>query len=205
MIPVIEKSFLTTAKYTKLLNHLTPEGKQEISTVLANFGESHSLEDHFYARYRYYEICDINEEVFIQCVKDTFEEYIDYFEQLYTAYAKNISLDNITKKITERDDESHTSEENEGSGSSQTVSREYDLPNKVISQESEDGYLTGKDKGDVSSSSETSISRDNTYGSDITSTDNREFIRLKNQYLAHIRDLYEEFVEKFSDCFLHIY
>lgn len=205
MIPIIPQSSLTIAKYTKLLKDVTPSILTEINEVFATFGDDTELQDHFYAKYRYYEICDDSEEVFKQCVFDVFHEYYDYYTQVLTAYKNDISFEDILSRTTTRTDTSSTSENGSVETEGANVHREYDLPNKVVSQQSEDGYLTSKDTDSASSSSSNESSRENEYSSDITNTDNREFVRLKQEYLKHIRDIYEEFTNKFEECFLHIY
>lgn len=43
------------------------------------------------------------------------------------------------------------------------------------------------------------------YESDIETTHNDLFLEQKQKYIEQLRDLYNEFARRFSDCFLHIY
>ena len=43
------------------------------------------------------------------------------------------------------------------------------------------------------------------YTSDITTTHNDLFLEQKQKFIEQLRDLYNEFARRFSDCFLHIY
>ena len=205
MIPMITVADLTKAKYTKLFNDISPENKEVLIGLFAGFGTAFKLEDHIYAKYRYYEICNENEDVFIQCMKDTYNEYVDYYTELLNIYLKTIDFDTILNKSSTRTDSSATQEAGTVSGSNDTTHKEYDLPNKVVDPTNENGYLTSKDTTGVSTSGNTATSRNNSYSSTNLSKDNRDFIKLKVEYLNHIRDIYDDFADRFYDCFLHIY
>ena len=205
MIPLMRPTKLTEAKYTKLYKDCgTAQGA--IHDYFSGFVQSNDdLYKHFYAKYRYYEIADEDETVFIQLVKDCYDEHKDYFKKLLDSYNKDINIDDITKKLSSRSDTSSGSKANMGSTTTNNVHREYDLPNKAIDPDNENGYLTAKDTNDGSASVSDSETHSNTYGSSNISTDNKDFIRLKKEYLAHVRDIYEEFTDRFYDCFLHVY
>lgn len=205
MIPVVPIVKLTKAKYTKLYDDVSTTVQDEIKSLLDEFGDADKLYEHFVSKYKWYEICDEDELVFQQMVHDVYNEYHDYYSQLLTAYLKDIDIDHITEKSTSRIDTSSGRKDGGATVTADTTNRQYDLPNRTVDATSENGYLTGKNTSDNTSTSTTGESHSNTYGSTITSTDNREFVGLKKEYLAHIRDIYEEFTDKFSECFLHIY
>lgn len=208
MIPGIEKVTLTKAKYTKLFSDISQDSKNEISTLCNTLQVPQGaigLNDMLYNMYRYHEINDSDEEVFVQCVKDTFNEHIDYYKKLIEIYSNDITFNDILKKTTERNDTSDTSSSSTGTSTGENTTREYDLPNKQINPSSEDGYLTGKTKTNNEGTVTGSETRNNEYGSTITSKDNKEFIRVKNEYLAQIRNIVREFASRFDDCFLKVY
>lgn len=211
MIPWTIPAKINEAKYTKLLKDISVNTWSVIAMAFADNNIpapndfANDLLDHFRATYRYYEICDKDESVFSQAVVDTFREWHEYYEQLYTAYQNDINFEDIAKKISTRADASNNTTNAMGANEGHTTTREYDLPNKVIDPDSEDGYLTGKNKSDTNNTANSTEVRSNQYTSNNTSTDNRMFIRLKEEYLRHIRDIFEEFTNKFEDCFIHIF
>ena len=64
-----------------------------------------------------------------------------------------------------------------------------DLPNKKI--DADDIYLYPNDGNKGTSTT--------------TTTDNALMLRMKREYLRQIRNLYNEFAMKFTDCFIHIF
>lgn len=206
MIPLMSKASLTEAKYTKLLKDVSQTKLTAISTLFSTFEtNSDELYKHFLSKFRYYEIIDSDEDVFVQCITDIYEEHLNYFQSILTAYKKDIDIDDITTKTSTRTDTNEGEKESSGSTTTDNTHREYDLPNKVISSTDENGYLTAKDTTNNTGTVSDSESHSNTYTSDNTSKDNKDFIRLKREYLAHIRDIYEEFTDRFYDCFIHVY
>lgn len=207
MIPVMRKTDLVEAKYTKLLKDVNDDILTNISTLFQSFDTDNpnDLYKHFIAKYRYSEICISDESIFLQCVTDTFNELFDYYSQVLAAYKKDINIDNITKRISTRTDASSGTNDDRSSASNTSTHREYDLPNKQINVESEDGYLSNKDTDNNEGIATSHKEHESEYSSDNTTTDNKDFIRLKREYLAHIRDIYEDFCNDFEDCFLHIY
>ena len=205
MIPRIPIATNKEAKYTKLFKDISDESVHLITTLMNTFGTSGELYNHVVARFRYYEICDEDEDIFVQCISDTFTEYKEYYTQRLTAYNNDISFTDILKRISSRTDGSTSHEEGSASGTGSGTNKEYNLPNKLIDPQNENGYLSNKDTTDTSTSGSDERDRESEYTSETETKDNRDFISLKEQYLKHIRDIYEEFAEKFKDCFLHIY
>lgn len=205
MIPLMRKTSLTEAMYTKLLNDIGNDNLVSIKNTLHNFDNTDNLYNHFISKYRYYEICCDDISVFLTVVSDVFNEHHDYYKQLLDTYNINLAVDKLTQKTSNRTDNNSAISANDGYTNTDNTHREFDLPNKTISSDDEDGYLTGKDTTGNEVEFHNGEARTNTYISDNTSVDNRDFIRLKREYLAHIRDIYEDFTDEFYDCFLHIY
>lgn len=205
LIPSMKEPKINEANYTTLLKDINPSRLTSIQTVFNTFNGNSDLYDMFMVMYRYYEINDKDEDVFLQCVVDTFNEHKAYFKELYDNYTKEYDFANDNIRTTTRNDSSTTSKEESLSSSSSNDSKHYDLPHKNVEQELIDGYIDDvtKDNGSVSSSG--SGSSDNTYDSTVTTKYDNEFLTLKRQYLAQIRNVNHEFCRKFNDCFLQIY
>lgn len=196
---------LTEAKYTKLYINTLPSTKTGIQAIFLNFNHDSDLYNMFLSMYRYYEICDEDDTVFISCISDKFNEYKAYYKELYDNYTKEYDYAVGNKKVVSRSDTSHSESDDNVVSSNASTDKQYDLPNKVVDPDEENGYLTGKDTHDGSSSVNNTTDHDSTYGSTITTEYKDEFLTLKRQYLNQIRNLYHEFCEKFKECFIQIY
>lgn len=205
MIPVIPKVDLNEAKYTTLLNDISDESKTTLETLLDAFGTDEMLTAIFYAKYRYYEICDKDESIFLQCVNDVYDEHKKYYLELLENYNKEYDYATGNKRIVSRDDSAVASHNKDVSGKSESTSKEYDLPNKTVDPNDEFGYLTGADKNENENQVSDVGSSTSDSHSDVTTIYADEFLDLKRKYLAQIRNVYSEFADKFKDCFLHIY
>lgn len=115
------------------------------------------------------------------------------------------------------------------SGSSEVTDQDksihVDLPNKQISPTDIYAYPSDGDKRDGSSTTTTSNTRgttdseeasatvtndrstanEGTSDSTNTYTDYTKFYEIKERAMKSIRNLYKDFAEKFSDCFIHIF
>lgn len=205
---------INEAKYTYLLNQLVngegPDGPSHIiwNRIMAQFSSfdsTNTLADMFLSMYRYYEICDKDASVFYQCVVDTYNEHMQYYKDLKSNYDKEYDYSTGNRKIVSRSDESRNTNKNDTISKSNGTSRDFDLPNKVVNPNSEDGYLTGKKTSERKDEANNESESETSYDSSITTIYMDEFLTLKNKYLNQIRNLYHEFCEKFYDCFLHIY
>lgn len=205
MIALIPKVSLTEAKYTKLLNDIGEDTYDEIHDLFQAFDETEGLIDMFYSMYRYYEICDIDETVFLQCITDVYKEYHDYYLELKTNYDKEYDYSTGNKRIVQRQDSSSSESSRSAEGTSNNTNREYDLPNKVVDPNTEDGYLTGKTTDNGGNTLDESKTASAELDSSVTTIFADEFLDLKRKYLNQIRNVYKEFVDKFKVCFLHIY
>lgn len=145
--------------------------------VMSTTDRSNALISMLKAKYNVYEISAPNEALFIQYLKDTFNEYKDYYEELLDTYDKKYDIDDLNKRIVESEITPDLVEEH------------IDLPRSSATN----NIPTTIDKSKGSSSTES------------TTTDMSTLISLKNQYMRQVRNIYNEFAIRFMDCFLHIY
>lgn len=127
--------------------------------------------------WEYYEISGETIGEFKMFFKDTFELHKAYYEEMITNYDKTFAYENGISRTVE----------NYTEGKSINV----DLPNKVINADDIYKYPSSGDKGNTSATT--------------TYTNPELFLKLKNQYLRQVRNLYNEFAMKFSDCFIHLF
>lgn len=254
---MMKEPSLTVANYTTILKDVDSETLTAIQSLLSTDSFCTQLDVSLYnvfmSIWRYYEISDSDEDVFIQMLTDVYNEHKNYYKEVVTNYIKAYDYSTNNKRVMSRidsstrtnsntrtEDLSNTRTEdlsnthvedlsNSVTGSTANDKTEYDLPNKVVTPLTNDGYATGKTKDSGSNSStstgdntvtdtgdntvtntgdntitdegETSVS----YTSTITHTYNNEFLDLKKKYMEQIRNVYREFSEKFSDCFIHLF
>lgn len=196
---------LATAKYTTLLKDVTENTLSSITLLFNTFGVQETLLNMFLSKYRYNEICDKDESIFIQCVTDVFNEYKDYYTEMLTNYTKQYDYATGNKKVITRTDSSHSEGVSDTTNTNNSANRNYDMPNKVVNPDDESGYLTSKDTHDGNSNVNTENENSSTYDSSVTTEYKNEFLDLKRKYLSQIRNLYSEFADRFMDCFLHVY
>ena len=200
---------LTEAVYTKLYKDLTTAQKAELHLVFAvKFpavtGET-SFTTVFESMWNFYEICDSDVSVFRDCVIDVFNQNCDYYKELYDNYKKEYDYAVGNKRTMTRHDSSHSERTGYTASTGTGSTKEYDLPNKAVSESSENGYLTGKNESDNMEIGNDASNKDSTYDSEIVNVYDNEFLDLKKKYMQQIRNLFEEFAGRFSDCFIHLF
>lgn len=155
--------------------------------------------------YRYYECGTDDYDEMLQFMKDTFDEYKDYYYELITNYKKEYDYALNNKRVITKSDklnmEGNTQVSNEQDGSN----IRYDLPNKVVAESN-----WRSTPSDITDSKDSSVNNkdytnETTRDSTTTTDFNNEFIDLKNKYINQIRNLYREFAMKFKDCFYQVY
>ena len=206
MIPLTPKSSLTEAKYTKLLDDISNETMSALNRIFDDFDEDmpDELVTHFFSMYRYYEICDEDESVFLQCVSDIYNEHANYYKKILQAYKNDIDITKITERTSSRQDQSAGSKTSTGTSLVASTDKRYDLPNSQVTGQ-DGGYLSEKGTEDSVTNTNLNDRHTNAYNTSTTSKDNRDFISAKVEYLRHIRDIYEEFVSEFKECFILVY
>lgn len=203
LFPQMKNPQINKANYTTLLKDIDASKLLSIKNLFLTFNNNNDLYDMFINTYRYYEINDEDEEVFVQCVNDVFNTHLDYYKELYNNYTKQYDFATDNKRITTRNDNSSSYKNDNNTINTSNDESHYDLPNKVVS--SPDGYKDSviKDTGSTNTSSESNSGND--YESEIITKYDNEFLSLKRQYLAQIRNVNYEFCTKFIDCFLKVY
>lgn len=203
----IKEPQLAVANFTTLLKDVSAETLLDISNMFSSFIDderyNNELYDVFMSMYRYYEINDIDEEIFKQCVHDTYNQHVEYYKELWLNYNKTYDIKTDNKRITIRSDSSSSSRSESGSSSGSSQDKHYDLPNKTV--QSPDGYIDDITKGSDEREHSVEGESSNEYDSTVTTQYNNEFLTLKREYLAQIRNVYEEFISKFKECFMLIY
>lgn len=116
---------------------------------------------------------------------DTFNEYYRYYKEILDNYKKQYDYSTGGRKITTFS----------RSGSSGSEAIAVELPNKKIDA---DNIYKYPDSGSKDSSTNSSSGTTTVY-------DTSAFLELKREYLDQIRNVYEEFAGRFSDCFMMIY
>lgn len=210
---------LTEAKYTHLLykletSHATVYDQlHEYINGLNNYIDSATevdvtLWNMFLAEWAFYEINDDSPEIFLQCIKQVGEsKKIEYRQRLkqYLALVHQPNFLQFTKRIHTRSDASHVKEDNVIIDDGSNSNKNYDLPNKVVVNDSADGYMTNKKVGSDYNRHSDDNTKDSTYNSSMETTDNKDALFQYERYIRNIRNIKLDFVKEFRDCFLHIY
>lgn len=155
--------------------------------------------------YRYYECGTEDKDEMLQFMKDTFDEYKDYYYELITNYKKAYDYALNNKRVITKSDKLNIEGNTQISNEQDASNTRYDLPNKVVP--SSNWRSTPSDITDTKDSSlnNKDYTNETTRDSTTTTEFNNEFIDLKNKYINQIRNLYREFAMKFKDCFYQVY
>lgn len=199
---------LSKANYTKLYKDISQASKDAIDAIFLqhfSFSIPLSLYTVFESMWRFYEICDADEEVFVKCIHDVYNEHCNYYRELYINYTKEYDYMLGNKRTMERHDAAHSEHSSDNADSGTGSKTGYDLPNKVVNPTTADGYATEKTVDTAQNEAHETGERDSTYDSTVTHTYDNEILDLKKKYLEQIRNIYREFSSKFSDCFLHLF
>lgn len=213
---------INVAHYTKLLNdcefalsNISDLFSENFTDYLENDDTldvpNFSLYDVFIGKYRYYEINELDKDnpvsdqlTFIKSVTDTFYQHVNYYLELAKSYYKKFDFTTANKRRVHREDSGttqvNTSTESEGKTENDT----YGLPNKKVDN-LKDGYLTNVEKGTSRDAADSTREGSSSLASDVVTTYDNEYLDLKRQYVRQMRNLLLEFVDKFEDCFLHVY
>lgn len=132
-------------------------------------------------------------ELFKIYITNTFNRYKDYYEEKLDVYEKELEYDNGIVIHREHSDDGSSTGAIVSTGSSENI----DLPNQTTTGE----YITDKTK--TSNGSNTSDSYNKDIEENITGGVN--VVEQRDKMLDYIRSIYEEFVDRFWDCFSVIY
>lgn len=206
---------INKAHYTTLLKDISNNYRNAIRNILKEFDEfiqdldnAENLEvqfvDMFFYKYNYYEINDKDENLFCNCIEDVFYTHFNYYSQLAAAYYKKFDFTTANKRIVHREDSGSSSTSGSSSSSGNSENDTYGLPNKQVNT-LKDGYLTNVEKSSDSNESSSERSGETSLESEVVTTYSDEYLDLKRQFIRQLRDLCGEFIDKFNECFLHVY
>ena len=219
--PVINPS-ITEAKFTKLfkdmlIDHpaikisiLEGDWVAEYDNIINPNGVLNSigyktLGEELTERFRYYEVCDEDATVFSQLIQDVFEEYKHYYIQLGINYYKEYDYATGNRRRTIRRDKSTGNRDSSSANMNNSSDKTYDLPHKEVSDTTAKGYMTDRTDREDNTETASNVQTEGSFDSDIEMIYDNEFLDLKKQYLNQIRNINDEFVNKFDECFLHIF
>ncbi|MBO7691182.1 MAG: hypothetical protein J6T10_00930 [Methanobrevibacter sp.] len=154
--------------------------------------------------YRYYECGSNDNEEMLQFLKDTFDEYKDYYYELIINYKKEYDYALNNKRVVTKKDELNMLGNTNVVNDDKNKQTEYQLPNKVVDENYRSTPSTIVDN-DSKTENNKDYSNNTTRDSSTTTEFNNEFIDLKNKYMNQIRNVYREFAMKFKDCFYQVY
>lgn len=199
------------AKFTKLFNSWLLIEKDEQtyeSKLLSVFDvtgiDKNKLLNMIKSIFRYHEIGSDDDDEFYQFMTDVFNENKDYYIDLITNYSKAYDYATNNKRTVSRSDTYSKSANVISSNSGNNEHTEYELPNKIT----DDSYKNAPSSisTDDNSGSTSSSTSGNTVGTSTTIyTYDNELLDLKRKYINQIRNVYEEFANKFKECFIMIY
>lgn len=191
------------ARYTILYHYFRQDEADWIAEniKMSTPERTKNLLDMIAAMWDYYEIAGETIGVFKLIFKNKFNEHLRYYEEMLDNYEKEFDYATATTRTYTN---TRTGTTKGDSTSNNTDKSLYvDLPNKKID---ENNYWTTPSRGDKTDNENTSTANTSTEEEFKHEETNSElFLRLKNQYLNQIRDLYREFSDRFSSCFLHIF
>ena len=219
--PVINPT-LTKAKYTKIYNECVDEAVMEpFVDVLDEEYESivnpdnkleplgyHCLFDEILEKYRYYEICNYDDNdvsVFTQLMLDIFHEWKHYFIQLALNYYKEYDYAVGNRKRVMRSDKTTGNRDSSSANVTSDSNKTYDLPHKEVNDTTSKGYMTDRNDNDSTSENASNVQTEGTFDSEVETIYDNEFLDLKRKYINQIRNVNDEFADKFSECFIHIF
>ena len=159
-----------------------------VHNIFKNFGtgeEVELLEKVFNGIWDFNEISGetINQEILF--LTNVYNQHFSYYREMLDNYKKeyDYATGNVKTTTFSR------------SGESDTQGISVDLPNKKVDPDDIYSYPDSGDKSHGSSSSEGTT----------TVVDSGAILQLKREYMEQIRNVYQEFSNMFSDCFLHIF
>lgn len=129
------------------------------------------------AKYDIYDFAYDNNDDIVENIKGVFAVNKDYYKEMLTNYKKEFDFATGIKRTTT----------NVGENKELIV----ELPNKVVNPDNYFDYPSNANKDNSSLT--------------VEMTDPSKFIYLKNQYLRQVRNLIEEFSEKFKVLFMNSY
>lgn len=210
---------INEAKFTKLFNDIQTnpallafysiiqeDYEDVLSSYEINMSEGYeNLKQEILEKYRYYEICDSDISVFVQCMNDVFHQYKHEYIQLARNYYKEYNYEVGNRKRTIRKDTSESNRDSSSANVNTVSDKRYDLPHKQVSDTEAKGYMTERSDTDNKDENASNVQSQASLDSNVETIYDNEFLDLKRKYLNQIRNINDEFADKFSDCFIHIF
>ena len=138
---------------------------------------------------------------FEEFMLETLNEHRHYYEQMLDGYDREYDYETGLSDVTT----STTTGESDTTGTSATNDKgiHVDLPNKQIDANDIYKYPDSGDSNETSTNTIDSTTSKTT--GEITRTYNARYLDLKRAYLNQVKDLYREYAERFSECFVHLF
>lgn len=169
--------------------------------VLETEEQTNEFINTFKARYNLYDIAGETIPMFKLMLENRFNLKKKYYQDLINEYSKEIDyLQGIVETETISDETSNNGTSSSSSNATDTDTV-YDLPYR----QTENMYATKKVIGDRIGEVENNSSSSKTQTITRNKTGNINILEQKIKYLKYIRNIYEEFVNEFKDCFSLIY
>ena len=203
MYPYIKLGSLHYPTYSILFKDSLPVTESYIKTLLHNFDNNDKLFEMVLSKFGFYEIITGNTNDLYTLFSEIYEENYEYYHELLVNYKKEYDYAIGNRRTVKRHDVGSNNKGGSRTNSYDDTSKEYDLPNRSIN--SGDGNLTSKNESNGGTSDEYTENGNNVYDSEVTNVYDNEFLDLKRKYLSQIRNVYSEFANKFSECFIHMY
>lgn len=147
------------------------------SIVMSSSARTTNIQNALKNKWNFYEISGETIGEMKQMILDTFNYWKQYYEDMLNAYDREFDYTTgITRTVRD-------------AGSEQGI--HVELPNKQISATDIYAYPDDANK----------VEHDNT----VTTTDNTRYLEMRQKYMRQIRNLYNEFADKFYDCFIHVF
>lgn len=190
-----------TMRYIDFLKDANNQKWVDDNIVLSTTERSSMLKDAIRAMWGVWEIGGETIGEFEEFMLETLNEHRHYYEQMLDGYDREYDYETGLSDITT----SATTSEADSTGTSTTAEKgiHVDLPNKQIDAEDIYKYPDSGDSNDTNTNT-TDNTTSKTTG-EIKRTYNARYLDLKRAYLNQVRDLYREYAERFSECFVHLF
>lgn len=192
-VTIIMQKMLWTATSITLLDALKVEPTLLDDLDFGNEARTEKFNKIFKARYNTKSIAGETIELFKIYIDDTFNQYVDYYNELLDIYEEQLNYNDGIKATRIHRDTGDSQDTN----NSHSENRIIDLPNSSTTGE----YDSQKTKN------ETNSGLHNEYSKTIseTVTGGVNVVDQRKKALEFIRNLYLEFADKFKDCFAFVY
>lgn len=190
-----------TVRYIDFLKDTDNQKWVDDNIVLSTTERSTMLKDAIRAMWGVWEIGGETIGEFEEFMLETLNEHKHYYEQMLDGYDREYDYETGLSDVTT----STTTGETDSTGNSATTEKgiHVDLPNKQIDADDIYKYPDSGDSTDTNINTTDNVTSKST--GEIIRTYNARYLDLKRAYLNQVRDLYREYAERFSECFVHLF